>query len=160
MMRSRNPWLKLMGKVRSAKKTAPYRVTLPPSGIYPKELLEKRKETKSVPITIDEKYLESTWDEQDGNDYWFARSGIYEPINPMDIFSDEGWYPWAPSVDRLDQNPDIGYVPGNICITFRIINFGRCKYAGNFDKVMERFIRMCDGKSPTTLPTNLFQFLK
>ena len=66
--------------------------------------------------------------EQDERCYWLGTK-----INISDVFISH--HPLAPSVDRL--NNDDGYVPGNVVITTRFANRGRCNVEDTF------FLDMC-----------------
>ena len=151
----RDPYKEIISNIKSTETLRANRETLnQKTGKYDEKLLEERKEKFDRPMLIDKPYLEHLFAEQNGCDYWLGTHGIFEPINLMDVFHPEGWYPWAPSVDRLEA--DGIYEEGNVCITFRFINFGRCRYGGDFVKVMEKWVTMCDGKSnPTSVISSL-----
>ena len=55
--------------------------------------------------------------------------------------------------------PELGYVPGNFCLTFRFLNFGRCKYSGSMEQVMNTFINMCKNENSKPNST-LLEFIK
>ena len=60
--------------------------------------------------------------------YWLGTK-----INVSDVLIPH--HPLAPSIDRL--NNDVGYVPGNVVITTRFANRGRCNVEDTF------FLDMC-----------------
>ena len=154
----RNPYKKLLSKIKSSHDVAPTRITVRKDGTYDEEKFKKRmEEAKNNPVLITEKDLEEQYEKQNGCDYWFSTQGIYIPLDLMDVFNEEGWYPWAPSVDKLE--PELGYVPGNFCLTFRFLNFGRCKYSGSMEQVMNTFINMCKNENSKPNST-LLEFIK
>lgn len=66
-------------------------------------------------FTITHEDIERVFNEQNGKSKWL---GI--KININDVFRTN--YPFAPSLDRLDNSKD--YTPDNICISTRFENLG------------------------------------
>jgi hypothetical protein len=93
----RNPWKRLLNKV-----------------ILCGSAQASRSRIKKVNIT--EEDLKRQWEAQDGFCYWL---GI--PLNIEDVYTSNN--PFAPSVDRLDNDKD--YEPTNIVICTMFANMGR-----------------------------------
>lgn len=100
-MTKRNPWRKLLNKVKlSASPQA------------------SRSRTKKVEIT--EEDLQDQWKKQNGKCFWLGLDILIE-----DVYTSNN--PFAPSVDRLDNDKD--YTKDNIviCTTFANLGRGRVK---------------------------------
>lgn len=66
-------------------------------------------------ISITEQDIMDVFEKQNGLSRW-----LHIPLDPMDVFKKH--YPFAPSIDRIDNS--IGYTPENICIATRFENYG------------------------------------
>ena len=100
------------------------------AGFTEEEIFEKISNNYSGNkiITIDVNYLMKLFKEQLERCYWLGTK-----INVSDVLIPH--HPLAPSIDRL--NNDVGYVPGNVVITTRFANRGRCNVEDTF------FLDMC-----------------
>jgi hypothetical protein len=112
--KSKDPWLKLLGKVKLCGSSS-----------------ASRSRIKEVLITKED--LEKQFIKQDGRCYWL---GI--PININHVFTTHN--PLAPSVDRLDNDRD--YEKDNIVICTQFANMGRGKCdKKTFKKVMDEIVQ-------------------
>ena len=98
------------------------------AGYTTEEIYSKLGNGSEKDVKIDENYLMKLFNEQLERCYWLGTK-----INASDVFIPH--HPLAPSVDRL--NNDDGYVPGNVVITTRFANRGRCNVEDTF------FLDMC-----------------
>ena len=127
-------WKRVMENVKlSAKYGAAggrTKTLLQEAGFTEEEIFEKISNNYSGNkiITIDVNYLMKLFNEQLERCYWLGTK-----INVSDVFIPH--HPLAPSVDRLNNDAD--YVPGNVVITTRFANRGRCNVEDTF------FIDMC-----------------
>ena len=125
-------WKRVMENVKlSAKNGAAGGRTvtlLKDAGYTTEEIYSKLGNGSEKDIKIDKDYLRKLFYEQDERCYWLGTK-----INISDVFISH--HPLAPSVDRL--NNDDGYVPGNVVITTRFANRGRCNVEDTF------FLDMC-----------------
>ena len=125
----RNPYKAIMNNVKlSAKYGAAggrTKTLLQEAGFTEEEIVERISNNYSgnKTITIDENYLRKLFSEQDERCYWLGTK-----INLDDIFISH--HPMAPSIDRL-RNLE-GYEPGNVVITTRFANRGRCNISDEF----------------------------
>ena len=128
----KNAWSRVMWNVKvSAKNGAAGGRTvtlLKDAGYTTEEIYSKLGNGSEKDIKIDKDYLRKLFYEQDERCYWLGTK-----INISDVFISH--HPLAPSVDRL--NNDDGYVPGNVVITTRFANRGRCNVEDTF------FLDMC-----------------
>jgi len=116
--KSKDPWLKLLGKVKLCGSSS-----------------ASRSRVKEVSITKED--LEQQFLKQGGRCYWL---GI--PININDVFTTHN--PLAPSVDRLDNDRD--YEKDNIAICTMFANMGRGKCdKETFKKIMQEIIKCLRG---------------
>ena len=124
---SKNAWLRVMWNVKvSAKNGAAGGRTvtlLKNAGYTTEEIYSKLGNGSEKDVKIDENYLMKLFNEQLERCYWLGTK-----INASDVFIPH--HPLAPSVDRL--NNDDGYVPGNVVITTRFANRGRCNVEDTF----------------------------
>ena len=125
-------WKRVMENVKlSAKNGAAggRTVTLLKNAGYTKEQIYSKLGNGSAKnVKIDENYLMKLFKEQLERCYWLGTK-----INVSDVLIPH--HPLAPSIDRL--NNDVGYVPGNVVITTRFANRGRCNVEDTF------FLDMC-----------------
>ena len=125
-------WKRVMENVKlSAKNGAAggRTVTLLKNAGYTKEQIYSKLGNGSAKnVKIDENYLMKLFNEQLERCYWLGTK-----INVSDVLIPH--HPLAPSIDRL--NNDVGYVPGNVVITTRFANRGRCNVEDTF------FLDMC-----------------
>ena len=127
-------WKRVMENVKlSAKYGAAggrTKTLLQEAGFTEEEIFEKISNNYSGNkiITIDVNYLMKLFNEQLERCYWLGTK-----INVSDVLIPH--HPLAPSIDRL--NNDVGYVPGNVVITTRFANRGRCNVEDTF------FLDMC-----------------
>ena len=127
-------WKRVMENVKlSAKYGAAggrTKTLLQEAGFTEEEIFEKISNNYSGNkiITIDVNYLMKLFNEQSERCYWLGTK-----INVSDVLIPH--HPLAPSIDRL--NNDVGYVPGNVVITTRFANRGRCNVEDTF------FLDMC-----------------
>ena len=128
----KNAWSKVMWNVKVSAKTGAAggrTVTLlKDAGYTTEEIYSKLGNGSEKDIKIDKDYLRKLFYEQDERCYWLGTK-----INISDVFISH--HPLAPAVDRL--NNDDGYVPGNVVITTRFANRGRCNVEDTF------FLDMC-----------------
>jgi hypothetical protein len=80
--------------------------------------MTKSRQGKSLPYNMSKNYLKYLYLKQEGR---CAVSGT--PLRLEYLF--EPYHPLAPSKDRLDNDPEIGYVAGNIQLVVRLINLAK-----------------------------------
>ena len=81
---------------------------------------------------LDAEYLEKMWRKQKGMCYW-----MNIPMKLEDLLVSNS--PWAPSVDRLDN--DKGYLKGNVVLATSFANRGRGSYNEVSDLSFKRTLR-------------------
>jgi hypothetical protein len=80
--------------------------------------MTKSRKGKSLPYSMSKMYLKYLYWKQKG---LCAVSGT--PLRLEYLF--EPYHPLAPSKDRLDNDPDIGYTAGNVQLVVRLINLAK-----------------------------------
>ena len=122
----RNPFLILMARVNSSSSSA-------------KDKGQKYGRKKPLPVKIDAEYLEKLFNEQMGLCPYYLALGIEKKLNLHLLYETFNFL--TPSVDRIDSNK--GYIPGNVVITFRGVNFMKSEIP--YDRFMiqlEEFVSM------------------
>lgn len=99
----KNPWKSLIAKAKSAARPG-------------QEKKNGIKRTIPLDVTIDEVYLLTQYNKQNGQCYW-----TQFPVDPYGVYEKNN--PLAPSLERLDETQ--GYIPGNVVIALRLFNLGR-----------------------------------
>lgn len=99
-MPKRNPWRKLLGKVKLCGS-------------------KHASRSREKEVTITEEDLQRQFEKQDGKCYW-----LDTPINIDDVYTSNN--PLAPSVDRLDNDKDYHVDNIVICTSFANMGRGRC----------------------------------
>lgn len=102
----RNPFLILMAKVNSSSQSAG-------------DKGQKFGRKNALPVEIDAEYLEKLYSEQMGMCPYYLTLGIEKKLDLHLLWKTYNFL--TPSVDRIDSNK--GYIPGNVVITFRGVNF-------------------------------------
>ena len=80
--------------------------------------MTKSRKGKSLPYSMSKMYLKYLYWKQKGR---CAVSGT--PLRLEYLF--EPYHPLAPSKDRLDNDPEIGYTAGNVQLVVRLINLAK-----------------------------------
>jgi len=80
--------------------------------------MTKSRQGKSLPYEMSKNYLKYLYWKQKG---LCAVSGT--PLRLEYLFVP--YHPLAPSKDRLDNDPDIGYIAGNVQLVVRLINLAK-----------------------------------
>lgn len=109
----KNPWKSLIAKAKSAARPG-------------QEKKNGIKRTIPLDVTIDEVYLLTQYNKQNGQCYW-----TQFPVDPYGVYEKNN--PLSPSLERLDETQ--GYIPGNVVIALRLFNLGRqrrLKKSSNF----------------------------
>lgn len=103
--------------------------------------MTKSRKGKPLPYSMSKMYLKYLYLKQEGR---CAVSGT--PLRLEYLF--EPYHPLAPSKDRLDNSPDIGYVAGNVQLVVRMINLAKVQTSNeDFNKAFHTVVSYAKDKN-------------
>jgi hypothetical protein len=109
--------------------------------------MTKSRKGKSLPYGMSKTYLKYLYLKQRG---LCAVSGT--PLRLEHLF--EPYHPLAPSKDRLDNDPEVGYIAGNVQLVVRLINLAKVQTSN--EDFNEAFFTVVDHAKTQPRSTKLY----